>query len=216
MRDCKNCIHITKNGCDSWDCEFEKRMPNEEAIKVLEMVEAHGIADRAKRTAIRKLKNEQTDGDLISRTDLLKDIADLKKSPWFNSGKDIKDLFQHNSYVARKEAAEIIEDLCIKKLPSAEKTTINHEKTTITDTDLISKIDKLPRIKVGNSNSPTVKYCIDEVLLYDLLENMPSAEKIAVFKIVGNTKQHYECSKCNEPVDGWDKFCKHCGARLVL
>lgn len=63
----------------------------------------------------------QTDGDLISRTDLLKDIADLKKSPWFNDGKDIKDLFRHNSYVARKEAVEIIENLCIKELPSAEK-----------------------------------------------------------------------------------------------
>lgn len=33
-----------------------------------------------------------------------------------------------------------------------------------------AEIDKLPRIKVGNSNSPTVKYCIDEVLIYDLLE----------------------------------------------
>lgn len=51
-----------------------------------------------------------------------------------------------------------------------EKTTINSTKTTITDGDLIAEIDKLPRIKVGNSNSPTVKYCIDEVLLYDLLE----------------------------------------------
>ena len=39
--------------------------------------------------------------------------------------------------------------------------------------DLIAEIDKLPRIKVGNSNSPTVKYCIDEVLLYDLFEQMP-------------------------------------------
>lgn len=76
------------------------------------------------------LKNEQTDGDLISRTDLLKDIADLKQSPWFNDGKDflidnygVADLFRHNSYVARKEAIEIVEDLCIKKFPSAEKIT---------------------------------------------------------------------------------------------
>ena len=36
--------------------------------------------------------------------------------------------------------------------------------------DLIAEIDKLPRIKVGNANSPTVKYCINEVLIYDLLE----------------------------------------------
>lgn len=44
-------------------------------------------------------------------------------------------------------------------------------KNKQTDGDLIMEIDKLPRIKVGNSNSPTVKYCIDEVLLYDLLEH---------------------------------------------
>ena len=49
----------------------------------------------------------------------------------------------------------------IKDIPSAEKT----------DGYLITEIDKLPSIKVGNSNSPTVKYCIDEVLLYDLLEH---------------------------------------------
>lgn len=24
-RDCENCIHHTENGCDSWDCEFERR-----------------------------------------------------------------------------------------------------------------------------------------------------------------------------------------------
>ena len=45
------------------------------------------------------------------------------------------------------------------------------------DEDLITEIDKLPRIKVGNSNSPTVKYCIDEVLLYDLLEHYKKSEE---------------------------------------
>ena len=38
--------------------------------------------------------------------------------------------------------------------------------------DIKAEIDKLPRIKVGNSNSPTVKYCIDERLLYEILEKM--------------------------------------------
>ena len=45
------------------------------------------------------------------------------------------------------------------------------------DEDLIAEIDKLPRIKVGNSNSPTVKYCIDEVLIYDLLEHYKKNEE---------------------------------------
>ena len=58
-----------------------------------------------------------------------------------------------------------------------------------TDGDLITEIDKLPRIKVGNSNSPTVKYCIDEVLPYDLLE-------------------HYKAEKTAEQSYSWCKGCK--------
>lgn len=197
MRDCKNCIHRTKNGCDSWDCEFEKRMPNEEAIKVLEMVEAYGIADRAKRTAIRALKNEQTDedtdGDLVSRESVITMLQKICNAVDDGEG------FQFNEWV---EYA--------KDIPSAEKTTINHEKITITDTDLISRqaaLDIFGDIHPLDYNARAYVTQIKE---------LPSAEKIAVFKIVGNTTQHYECSKCNEDVDGWDKYCKHCGARLVL
>jgi hypothetical protein len=103
MRDCKNCIHRTKNGCDSWDCEFEKRMPNEEAIKVLEMVEAYGIADRAKRAAICALKNEQTDGDLISRTDAIKAIREAEIN--FNVISDI------NFSKHKREIQEIVNNI---------------------------------------------------------------------------------------------------------
>lgn len=85
---------------------------------------------------------EQTDGDLISRTDLLKDIADLKKSPWFNDGKNIEDLFRHNSYVARKEAIQIVEDLCIKKLPTIPQTDYS-EVLEITVNALKSVVDRL-------------------------------------------------------------------------
>lgn len=34
-RDCKNCKHHTDKGCDSWDCEFERRITRKEAIKKL-------------------------------------------------------------------------------------------------------------------------------------------------------------------------------------
>ena len=34
--------------------------------------------------------------------------------------------------------------------------------------DIKSEIDKLPRIKIGNSNSPMVKYCIDESLILEV------------------------------------------------
>jgi DnaJ-class molecular chaperone len=41
-----------------------------------------------------------------------------------------------------------------------------------------------------------------------------SAEKTAEWKIVGKTTLHYECSKCGGAGDKWDKFCKHCGAKM--
>lgn len=55
-RDCPTCIHHTENGCRKWDCEYEKLMSIQDAILALKMVEAHGIADKAKETAIRSLE----------------------------------------------------------------------------------------------------------------------------------------------------------------
>lgn len=54
---------------------------------------------------------------------LLDDIKELKLSPWFNHGKPrrgskkdpVGEVFANISYIARKEAIEVIEDLCIKK-----------------------------------------------------------------------------------------------------
>ena len=53
---------------------------------------------------------------IISCDSLLAGINELKKSPWFNRGKDSED-FQHSLYLERKDAVEIIVDLCIKKEP---------------------------------------------------------------------------------------------------
>jgi hypothetical protein len=52
-----------------------------------------------------------TCGDAISRQHLLEEIAMLKKSPWFNEN-------TYGSKVIRKEAVEIVEDVCIKREPS--------------------------------------------------------------------------------------------------
>lgn len=54
---------------------------------------------------------------LIDADDLLEEINKLKKSPWFNEGKELVTL----SYIARKEAVEVIEDLCIKQQPTVEE-----------------------------------------------------------------------------------------------
>jgi hypothetical protein len=53
----------------------------------------------------------KTCGDAISRKHLLEEIALLKKSPWFNEN-------TYGSKVIRKEAVEIVEDVCIKREPS--------------------------------------------------------------------------------------------------
>lgn len=55
-RDCNSCINHTEKGCRKWDCEYEKLMSIQDAILALRMVEAHGIADKAKETAIRSLE----------------------------------------------------------------------------------------------------------------------------------------------------------------
>lgn len=61
------------------------------------------------------------DGDLISRASLLAAIAELKESPWYNFGKvdgtspEGVEAMWYYGYLQRKEAVEIIEDMCIKK-----------------------------------------------------------------------------------------------------
>lgn len=52
---------------------------------------------------------------LINADALLHEIEELKKSPWFN------DDSYPGSHAVRKEAVEIIEDLCIKDAPTVEK-----------------------------------------------------------------------------------------------
>ena len=49
--------------------------------------------------------------DCISREHLLEEIASLKESPWFKDDTNC-------AMAIRKEAIEIVEDLCIRKEPS--------------------------------------------------------------------------------------------------
>ena len=64
------------------------------------------------------------DGDLISRTSLLAGIAELKESPWYNFGKadrmnleGMEALWQYG-YQQRKEAIQVIEEVCIMEEPA--------------------------------------------------------------------------------------------------
>ena len=54
--------------------------------------------------------------DVVSREHLLSEIEALKQTPWFNNGRD-DDRFTHYGYVERKEAVEIVRDLCVKIEP---------------------------------------------------------------------------------------------------
>ena len=135
------------------------------------------VEDRNMFNAIKYyITEKQTDGDLISRQaviDMLNKLIEVEQK----QGTDVMNYGRERVNAYESILDEIESDYLFPSMPSAEKTTINPEKTTITDGDLITEIDKLPRIKVGNSNSPTVKYCIDEVLLYDLLEHYKEREE---------------------------------------
>ena len=50
-------------------------------------------------------------GDLLGRQHLLSEIALLKKSPWYNEDTAYAKL-------VKKEAVEIVEDLCVKQEPT--------------------------------------------------------------------------------------------------
>ena len=55
--------------------------------------------------------------NLVDKDDILKDIADLQKSPWFNDGEDVES-GRRLQYNVRKEAVEIVRDMCVKVAPT--------------------------------------------------------------------------------------------------
>ena len=69
------------------------------------------------RMAIAALKAEPCE-DAISRKHLLSGIDELMQSPWFNRWKDDGGAL-HFGYTERKEAVEIVRDLCVKAVPPA-------------------------------------------------------------------------------------------------
>ena len=79
--------------------------------------------------------------DLISREHLLSEIDELMKSPWFNNGKD-DDTFAHYGYVERKEAVEIVRDLCVKTEP----TVFKRPCSNCANEDSLKLFDNLPSV----------------------------------------------------------------------
>lgn len=55
--------------------------------------------------------------NLVDKDDILKDISDLQKSPWYNDGHGAP---SNERYFVRKEAVEIVRDLYVKVAPIVE------------------------------------------------------------------------------------------------
>ena len=130
-------------------------------------------------TEIRALKNKQTDGDLISRQSVI-GIVEFECGEWKGLAKTIV-----------KE---------IEQLPSAEKTTINPEKTTITDGDLILKqkvLDMLNKIDYedGLDYKKWVNY-VESLSTYSVKEDTAESDgdlisRKAVIGAISNDRYDY-------------------------
>lgn len=127
---------------------------------------------------------KQTDGDLINRDNAIELV--------------------NYAIAENKDVLEVLENI-----PSAD---VGESRT---DGDLISREDarKFLYERLDWLEDDEL-YDIFSKIIDDLYNELPSAEKTATFKIVGNTTMHYECSICDGDVDRWDKYCKHCGSKM--
>ena len=48
------------------------------------------------------------------------------------------------------------------------------------------------------------------------LNEVKGFEPTATIKMIGGNLENCECSLCRNHVHGWDKYCKHCGAKLEV
>jgi len=92
-------------------------MTGEEAVDILRCRKDGDAAEALE--VVLKIAEAEPCEDTISRKHLLSQIDYLMKSPWFNSGKD-SDIIMHYGYLERKEAVEIVRDLCVKEESSVQ------------------------------------------------------------------------------------------------
>ena len=63
---------------------------------------------------------------MIDADDVLRGIEELKKSPWYNAGKEIESGPFHVGFLARREAVQVVIDLCIKDSPAMDAELVRH------------------------------------------------------------------------------------------
>lgn len=134
-----------------------------------------------------KVENPEIKVDLISReevNDIFREHIDGSKL-WGILHKEINDLpaipqtdyANYEAFGWCKGCKEYdTEKHCCHRYSSFIRETLQDSINAVLE-DIKEEIEKLPRIKVGNSNSPTVKYCIDEILIYEVLEKHISGKE---------------------------------------
>ena len=98
-------------------------------------------------------------------------------------------------------------------------------------------LTKAGRVAISQSqiaNAPTVEYpeaitikCDteeDKQKLLSALRNASARLELrveeegstgkAIIRSNGDMSNYYICSECHKAIDGWDEFCRHCGARM--
>lgn len=150
--------------------------------------------------------------DVINRAHLLSEIAALKKSPWYNDN-------TNGAAIIRKEAVEMIEDLCIKREPPVYP---EPSKDAISRAAAHELIKGMTRWNVVKENYKSVGLLYDDVQfgLDKLPPVQPEQEPDYWIHRNDDYNDWLECPKCGYGSEGEVKFgegtsyCPHCGKRL--
>ena len=204
------------------------REEREEALAIMNviihMIDEQYDNDRVEKavdTAIAALKAEPCE-DTISRKHLLSEIDDLMKSPWFNQYKnDIAML--HFGYIERKEAVEIVRDLCVKAEPPVIPKLTECEDAVSRQAVLDAMSDTWKHICfVARRKHPTKG---EEAVYSDMCGTINRVPPVTPKQRTGkweltDDEQNYRCSCCknhwisaSEYFDVW-KYCPNCGAKM--
>lgn len=148
-----------------------------------------------------EVKNAPTE-DVVERNSVLEMLSKI------NNAVEDGDGFQYEEWVEY-----------VKDIPSAEKTTLSAEKTTITDGDLISRKEIIIKAKEEAKGMEEPFKSNFAILVEWLIEKLPSAEKTAEWK---EDNEDYFCSNCGYKYSALDeegcpipdKYCPNCGAKM--
>lgn len=147
--------------------------------------------------------------DCISREHLLEEIASLKESPWFKDDTNC-------AMAIRKEAIEIVEDLCIRKEPS-----VNPQESC---EDAVSRKAVKEQMIYYGFHAPDMT--VTEFVEDCLPSVNPQESKTGHWEQYGNFwEDKFKCSECGKEqpkilcgeqiIGHWSDYCPNCGAKMV-